>query len=203
MSRIESAGKEVIREIEQSLANARYIRDETEGTERTRLTNLIHGLGFILASYAGLLRKMETAEDVVRAAFLVGIGTEARYREAIDLVQGHLLQYLDVKEEPERRTYGHDEPHWVRTFFDKVRENDVAGEFKQARDMNTNAIHIHAPEGEPLCGTATSLGPTSKAATVTDVLRSRQGERDHWFWCKDCATVFLFSKHAAAFTEKK
>ena len=94
MATVAIGNEELVPRIEKAIANLNELREGREGAEeKARLTNKIEGLELILEAQRERFQHMQTPEDVLTLAVMVGTGADAKHAEAVNLVQGYLVEY--------------------------------------------------------------------------------------------------------------
>jgi len=66
----------------------------------------------------------------------------------------------------------------------------VVPQFREARSMDTPAIHVETGEHEILCGSERALyGRNELPVTVEVILNSLDNQHSGWYWCSSCASL--------------
>lgn len=94
MATVEIGNEELVPRIEKAIVNLKELREGREGAEeKVRLTNKIEGMELILHEQGERFQNMKTAKDVVTLAAMIAVGAEENHAQAVNLVQGYLMEY--------------------------------------------------------------------------------------------------------------
>lgn len=94
MTMVEIGNEELVPRIKKAIGNLKELREVRVGDEeKTRLTNKIEGMEFILNQHDLRFQNMRTAKDVVTLAAMIATGADPKHAQAVNLVQGYLMEY--------------------------------------------------------------------------------------------------------------
>jgi hypothetical protein len=94
MTMVGIGNEEMVPRIKKAIGNLKELREVRVGAEeKVRLTNKIEGMEFILNQQGERFQNMRTAKDVVTLAAMIATGADPKHAQAVNLVQGYLMEY--------------------------------------------------------------------------------------------------------------
>lgn len=94
MTMVEIGNEELVPRIKKAIDNLQKLRETRVGAEeKARLTNKIEGMEFILNQHDLRFQNMRNAKDVVTLAAMIATAADPKHAQAVDLVQGYLMEY--------------------------------------------------------------------------------------------------------------
>lgn len=94
MANVAIGNEEMVPRIKKAIGNLKELREVRVGDEeKARLTNKIEGMELILNQHDLRFQNMKTAKDVVTLAAMIATGADPKHAQAVNLVQGYLMDY--------------------------------------------------------------------------------------------------------------